>query len=79
MKNFIFKSSERTPDLQKIVSSLTMLLAEQRAQRVDLEGITRMVIKINRFIVDDKLQAQVDDFYGRPDSNPDSVENTQES
>ncbi len=39
MKNFIFKSSSKDTDLPKIISSLKLLLDEQRHQRVDLAKI----------------------------------------
>ncbi len=39
MTNFIFKSSARTTDLQKISQLINLLLNEQRHQRSDLSQI----------------------------------------
>ncbi len=61
MKNFIFKSSELSPDLQKI---LQLLLAEQRAQRIDLANLLRI---IKTFTIDKDIQKQVDDYFGAED------------
>ncbi len=62
MKNFIFKSSALTPDLQKI---LQLLLTEQRAQRIDLANLLRMVkgMSINK-----DLQEQVDKYFDEDES-----------
>ncbi len=57
MKNFIFKSSALTPDLQKI---LQLLLVEQRAQRVDLANLLRMV---KGMTINKDLQEQVDKYF----------------
>ncbi len=57
MKNFIFKSSELATDLQKI---LQLLLAEQRAQRVDLANLLRMV---KGMTINKDLQKQVDQYF----------------
>jgi len=62
MKNFIFKSEA---DFHKIVSiRLESLINEQKAQRIDLAVINRM---LNRLINDVKLQKQVDDYYPTED------------
>ncbi len=62
MKNFIFKSEA---DFHKIVSiRLESLINEQKAQRIDLAVINRL---LTRFINDSKLQSQVDDFYPNED------------
>ncbi len=57
MKNFIFKSSALAPDLQKI---LQLLLSEQRAQRVDLANLLRMVKSMT---INKDLQTQVDKYF----------------
>ncbi len=62
MKNFIFKSSALTPDLQKI---LQLLLSEQRAQRVDLANLLRMV---KGMTINKDLQTQVDKYFDEEDS-----------
>ncbi len=56
-----FKSSE-PPDLYftSILKNLDLMLNEQRAQRIDLANILRM---LNRMHNENKLQTQVDDFY----------------
>ncbi len=60
MKNFIFKSDNKS-DLHKILfNKLDMLLAEQRHQRSDLSTIMRLLNSMNNEI---HLQKQVDDFY----------------
>ncbi len=58
MKNFIFKSNDS--DLTKISFSMKLVLDEQRAQRIDLA----MLLKLLRsHINDSKLQSEVDDFH----------------
>ncbi len=56
-----FKSSE-PPDLYftSISKMLTLILNEQRAQRIDLANILRI---INKIINDNKLQTQVDEYF----------------
>ncbi len=62
MKNFIFKSEA---DFHKIVSiRLESLINEQKAQRIDLAVINRL---LTRHINDMKLQKEVDDFYPNED------------
>ncbi len=60
MTNFIFKSSARTTDLQKISQQLQVLLSEQRNQRSDLALVLR---QLDKLINADNLQKQVDEFY----------------
>ncbi len=43
MKNFIFKSKDKSSDLYKIQVSLELILREQRHQRSDLAHITRLI------------------------------------
>jgi len=61
MTNFIFKSSERTTDLQKINHSIEVVLHEQRRQRADLADILRL-LQLEE--TDKGLQKQVDDYFG---------------
>ncbi len=63
MKNFIFKSSELTTDLQKI---LQLLLKEQRAQRIDLADLLRMV---KGMTINKDLQTQVDKYFDEDNQN----------
>ncbi len=59
MNKFLFKSSE--PDLQKLyINKFDLILKEQRAQRIDLAVLTRM---LNGLINDSKLQKQVDEYF----------------
>ncbi len=64
MKNFIFKSSARASDLQKmfqlVLVKLDIILGEQRHQRADLARIIKMV-DIDRHNED--LQKQVDEYF----------------
>ncbi len=46
MKNFIFKSKDKSSDLYKIQVSLELILREQRRQRSDLAEITSIVMGI---------------------------------
>jgi len=68
MKNFIFKSATADSDLQKIVSSLKLLLDEQRMQRVDLAYVKRC---LNTLLVDKAVQKQVTDYYERDSDTSD--------
>ncbi len=68
MKNFIFKSSERTTDLQKMfVNKLEAIQSEQRHARADLAYIIR---HINRTTVDENLQKQVDQYFEDDETSP---------
>ncbi len=60
MTNFIFKSSGRTTDLQKIVSKLLIIQAELRHQRSDVAVMMNM---LDTLVNNHTLQKQVDDFY----------------
>ncbi len=59
-----FKSSA-PPDLyfSSISKMLTLMLNEQRAQRIDLANILRI---LNRLINEEKLQKQVDQYFEEP-------------
>ncbi len=46
MKNFIFKSKDKSSDLYKIQISLELILREQRHQRSDLAHIIKQVNNI---------------------------------
>ncbi len=46
MKNFIFKSKDKSSDLYKIHVSLELLLTEQRHQRADLAHLIRQINRI---------------------------------
>ncbi len=47
MKNFIFKSKDKSSDLYKIQISLELILREQRHQRSDLAHIIKQVNNIS--------------------------------
>ncbi len=66
MTNFIFKSSARTTDLQKISQLINLALNEQRHQRSDLSEIKFM---INKLLTNKDLKDQVDKYYG-PTADP---------
>jgi len=66
MTNFIFKSSARTTDLQKISQQLLVILAELRHQRSDNVLILSLLSKLT---INKHLQTQVDDYYGTPQDN----------
>ncbi len=55
MKNFIFKSKDKSSDLYKIQVSLELILREQRHQRSDLAYITRQLNAISPHS-EDKLE-----------------------
>jgi len=65
MTNFIFKSSARTPDLQKIYQQLLMIQSELRHQRSDNVLILSLLSKLT---INKHLQTQVDDFYASSDA-----------
>ncbi len=69
-----FKSSE-PPDLyfSSISKMLTLMLNEQRAQRIDLANILRI---LNRQINDNKLQKSVDEYFEETSPQTDSTEQT---
>ncbi len=46
MKNFIFKSKDKSSDLYKIQISLELILREQRHQRSDLAHIIKQINNI---------------------------------
>ncbi len=58
MKNFIFKSPQ---DFHKIVfNKLDMVLAELRHQRQDS---VQILFLLNKLLVDNRLQKQVDEYF----------------
>ncbi len=61
MTNFIFKSSVRTTDLQKINQKLLIIQSELRHQRSDHVIMLNLLSKLT---INDHLQKQVDDYYG---------------
>ncbi len=68
MKNFIFKSSEEGSGLvKKFFLILETIQTEQRHQRNDLAFITRKLLII---INDMKLQKQVDEYFDRDETSP---------
>ncbi len=68
MKNFIFKSSVRTPDLQKIV---TIDLIQKNVLYLTYQ--CDKILKILQEMQTDKgLQKQVTDFYGTAADSSDS-------
>ncbi len=65
MNNFIFKSSKgliknSSSNLDNLMRKLDLVLNEQRHQRSDLKDIKLM---INKLLITEHLQKQVDDFY----------------
>ncbi len=62
MTNFIFKSSHRATDLQKISQQLLIILNNQRYARNDLAILTGKVNKIFNALA---LQKQVDDYFDK--------------
>ncbi len=65
MNNFLFKSDNRliknsSVDLDSLMKKMMLALAEQRHQRSDLQDIKRM---INRLLIDEHLQQQVDKYF----------------
>jgi len=68
MNNFIFKSSKgliKNSSLD-LDTRMDLLLKEQRHQRSDLRDIKLM---LNKLIINDHLQSQVDDYFKEADSN----------
>ncbi len=73
MTNFIFKSANRLIKNSPLTSEFIMtklqnIQLEQRHQRQDLKDIKLM---LNKLLVDDHLQQQVDTYFDRED-NPDT-------
>ncbi len=68
-----FKSSE-PPDLYftSISKMCNLMLNEQRAQRIDLANILRI---LNKLINEGKLQKQVDEFFEEDSEHIPEVEN----
>ncbi len=60
MTNFIFKSSARTTDLQKISQQLKTILNNQRFLRNDINILEVKVTKIFNALA---LQKQVDEYF----------------
>ncbi len=58
MKNFIFKSKDKSSDLYKIHVSLELLLQEQRHQRSDLAHMIRQLTRITS-VPDPKEQEHI--------------------
>ncbi len=56
MKNFIFKSKDKSSDLYKIQISLELILREQRHQRSDLAHITRQISNITNVPIHEDLE-----------------------
>ncbi len=56
MKNFIFKSKDKSSDLYKIHVSLELLLTEQRHQRSDLAHIIKQVNNITNVPVSEDTE-----------------------
>ncbi len=68
-----FKSSE-PPDLYftSISKMCSLMLNEQRAQRIDLANILRM---LNKLINEEKLQKQVDEYFEEDSEHIPEVKN----
>ncbi len=65
MKN-LFSSPNTHSDLQKfVIKQLDYLLTEQRAQRVDLASLLRLMNRINHNL---ELQKQVDEYFDKDDT-----------
>ncbi len=65
MNHFIFKSPKRlikneSLNLDNLMRKFDFVLSEQRHQRSDLQDIKRM---INRLLIDEHLQTQVDKYF----------------
>ncbi len=56
MKNFIFKSKDRSSDLYKIHVSLELILRKQRHQRSDLAHIIKQVNNITNVPVSEDTE-----------------------
>ncbi len=56
MKNFIFKSKDKSSDLYKIHVALELLLTEQRHQRADLAYLIKQINKVNSVPVSEELE-----------------------
>ncbi len=67
MTNFIFKSQGT---YKKLAINIEVLLNEQRHQRSDLSSIIRRLVKIDSALVTMMNQKQVDDFYERDETSP---------
>ncbi len=72
MNNFIFKSPRRlvknsSINLGILDNRLELIQTEMRHQRSDLHDLSR---KIDRLLIDKHLQFQVDDFFERDETPP---------
>ncbi len=72
MNNFIFKSPRRlikndSINLGILDRRLVLLQNEQRLQRSDLRDISR---KIDRLLIDKHLQFQVDEYFEKDETSP---------
>ncbi len=56
MKNFIFKSKDKSSDLYKIHVALELLLTEQRHQRSDLAHIIKQINNITNVPVSEDME-----------------------
>ncbi len=56
MKNFIFKSKDKSSDLYKIQISLELILREQRHQRSDLAHIIKQINNISSVPVSAEME-----------------------
>ncbi len=56
MKNFIFKSKDKSSDLYKIQISLELILREQRHQRSDLAHIIKQVNNITSVPISEDIE-----------------------
>ncbi len=67
MKN-LFSSPAKSQDLQKfVIKQLDFLLTEQRAQRVDLASLLRLMNRIDHNL---NLQKQVDEYFDKDETSP---------
>ncbi len=64
MTNFIFKSNA---DLQKIYQQTELILIVLKQQRLQLD---RTEYLVKRVLADNKLQKQVDDYFDRDETPP---------
>ncbi len=56
MKNFIFKSKDKSSDLYKIQVSLELILREQRHQRSDLAHIIKQIDAVSSVPVPEEVE-----------------------
>ncbi len=78
MTNFIFKSANRltknidnTPEVNLILGQLKIVQSQNRFLRQDLVDVKLM---LNKLLISEHLQMQVDDFYEKSNPKEDSAD-----